>query len=212
MTPRRIPVTLIVVDSGPLISLAACERLELLDSFDRKVRITDVVRGECLRFPDKPGGAVLRRWFADLPGHAEVLSTPFLTLWQDAVTREDAGDETRPSKGIGDASVTWLLQRLLSRGPTEEIILVLSDDAPLGDGILQKRHPEIYMLSTRAFLQVLANFGVGPSVPTVMREILEAGRAVSRYTVDRPGRLSPGVKSSWTDGLSEAGLEPHEPE
>lgn len=43
-TFRRIPVTLVLVDAGPLISLAACGRLDLLDSFDKKVRVVDVVK------------------------------------------------------------------------------------------------------------------------------------------------------------------------
>lgn len=46
----RIPVDLVVVDSGPLISLALAGELELLKSFRRPIRILDVVREECTRF------------------------------------------------------------------------------------------------------------------------------------------------------------------
>lgn len=44
-------VDLIIPDSGPLISLAHADRLDLLDVFDRPVLIPDVVRLECLKKP-----------------------------------------------------------------------------------------------------------------------------------------------------------------
>ena len=52
---RRIPVDLVVIDAGPLISLALAGELELLKSFQRPLRIMDVVKAECTRFREKPG-------------------------------------------------------------------------------------------------------------------------------------------------------------
>lgn len=52
------PVTLIIADSGPLISLAVIDRLDLLQSFGRPVFVTDVVMHECTRLVDKPGAAL----------------------------------------------------------------------------------------------------------------------------------------------------------
>jgi len=53
----RVPITVVVVDSGPVISLAVCGRLDLLRSFSRPVRIADVARAECVRDLEKLGAA-----------------------------------------------------------------------------------------------------------------------------------------------------------
>lgn len=202
MNERRIPVTLVIVDTGPLISLAACDRLDLLDQFSLRVRVTDVVKAECLRYPNKVGGNVLGSWFSLFDGKTyDVVNTPFLQAWQDAVRQEEVGDETHPSKGIGDASIAWLLQRINSSSPQEEIVLLLSEDAPFGNGVVLATHPEVYMLSTRMFLKVLENFEIIESASQIVSEIADAGRTVARYAADRPGKIAPGVKAQWTDPL-----------
>lgn len=201
---RRISVTIVVVDSGPLISLAVSGQLRLLDEFARRIKITDVVQAECLRFPDRLGSDILARWFPGLdPERYMVISTPFLEIWKDAVQMETDGDETYPSKGIGDASIAWLIQRLNSTDQHGEVILLLSEDSAFGDAVIRARNPEVYMLSTRLFLKTLENFGRIPSAATILREIAEKGRAIARYSVDRPGRLSPSIKSQWTDVLKD---------
>src|SRR5260370_13682267 len=80
-TFKRVPVDLVVVDSGPLISLALAGELDLLKRFRRPIRILDVVKAECTRFRDKPGANELASWFAAnentqystvaTPGHLE---------------------------------------------------------------------------------------------------------------------------------------------
>lgn len=204
---RRIPITVVIVDSGPLISLAASAHLDLLDCFQRRVRITDVVRAECLRYPDKIGATELASWFQSFNGDKyRIVDTPLLDDWHEAVKQEEAGDDTHPSKGIGDASITWLIQRInsikVSKDVEDEIILVLSDDSSLGDSVIRARHPEVYMLSTRLFLQVLENFSVIPSATAIMREIVSAGRTAARYAADRPGKVDPGTRSQWADVLA----------
>ena len=195
-------MTLVIVDTGPLISLAACNHLDLLDQFSRRVRVTDVIKAECLRHSEKLGGNALAAWFGKFDGKRySTVETPFLDDWEEAVRQEEAGDETHPSKGIGDASVAWLLQRINASPPNNEIVLLLSEDAPFGDGVVLPSHPEVYMLSTRMFLKVLENFEVIGSAGEIVAEIAAAGRALARYAADRPGKIAPGVRSQWTDPL-----------
>ncbi len=79
MTSRRaVPVEVVVADAGPLVSLAACDRLALLEVFGRPVRVPDVVRAECLRFPDRVGAETLARWFASPGAGVRVMPTPLL--------------------------------------------------------------------------------------------------------------------------------------
>ena len=62
-TWRKKPVTIIVADSGPLISLACADELELLQAFGRPVVVADVVRAECTRNLGVPGEGRLAHWF-----------------------------------------------------------------------------------------------------------------------------------------------------
>jgi hypothetical protein len=48
------PVDLIIPDSGPLISLAHANRLDLIEVFDRPIVIADIVKLECLKKPTAP--------------------------------------------------------------------------------------------------------------------------------------------------------------
>ncbi|MDH6268568.1 hypothetical protein M2360_003974 [Rhizobium sp. SG_E_25_P2] len=199
---RRIPVNIVIVDSGPLISLAAVDRLDLLDSFSRPVTVSDVVAAECLRYPEKLGANRLTEWFRAFDGKRfRVMDTPLLPLWRDAVAEEEGGSDHLPSKGIGDASIAWLLHELPRLNPGDELVLVLTEDAGLGDGLIRGLGPQFYLLSTRMLLKTLENFGVISSAETLLSDIAAAGRSVSRYAVDRPGRLEGQRKSSWTDPL-----------
>jgi hypothetical protein len=116
---------------------------------------------------------------------------------------EENGDETHPSRGIGDASIAWLIQRLNSTSAQDEIVLMLSEDSAFGDSVIRTRNPEGYMLSTRLFLKTLENFGRVASAEIIIREIAEKGRSVARYAVDRPGKIDPKTRSQWTDALQE---------
>ena len=201
--PRRVPVTLVVVDSGPLISLAAARRLDLLGTFARPVLVVDVAREECLRDLRAVGAADLAAWFASLDGVSyRVEPTPILPVWREAAAREAAGDASRPTSGLGDAAAAWLLVRLRDGSPGE-VVLLLLEDAPFGDALVRLRHPEVYALSTRSFLQTLENFGVIPSAKEVILTIAAAGRTLARYGADRPGRLEGGRRTQWTGPLAD---------
>ena len=203
MTTRSgIPVNVIIADTGPLVSLAACGRLDLLGVFRRPVKVPDVVRAECLRYPDKIGAATLEEWFASANVPVETITTPLLAVWQQAVDKDKSDPRSHMSEGLGDATIAWLLRQIqggwIADGPT----LVLTEDGPFGDSVLRDTFPEVHVLSTRAFLRTLANFRIIPSAETVIEDIADAGRKLARYLADRPGRLSPGTKTTWADVLN----------
>lgn len=201
-TYRRIPVTLVLVDTGPLITLAACNRLELLDVFSKPIRIVDVVRAECLRHPDRVGAAALASWFENIDGkHIDIVTTPFLDDWIDAVEHEKAGDTATPSKQIGDAAIAYVLSGLARQKTSQEIVLLLLEDSALGDGVIKNIHPQVFALSTRAFLTVLENYGIIPSAAAILLDVAAAGRKVAPYRVERPGRMDQNARSEWTSSL-----------
>lgn len=201
-TRRGLPVRVVVSDSGPLISLAACGRLDLLQEFRRPILVPDVIRAECLRFPGRIGAATLAEWFEPSTCPAEVLPTPFMAVWQEAVATEDETPGLHTSVGIGDAATAWLLRQAQFGIGLDGPILVLTEDGPFGDGVLRDRFPEVHVLSTRALLRTLENFGRIVSAEAILGEIAQAGRQLARYLADRPGRPSPGTRTTWAEVLA----------
>jgi len=209
MSARRgVPIQVVIADSGPLISLAACGRLDLLGEFRRPVLIPDVMKAECLRFPEKVGAGTLETWFATPGCPIEIVPTPFLNMWREAVAADDADPKSRSALGIGDAAVSWILRQaqvgVLADSPT----LVLTEDGPFGDGVLRDRFPEVHLLSTRAFLRTLENLGRINSAEDIIADIAVAGRRLGRYLADRPGRPAPGTKTTWADVFAGASAVP----
>jgi predicted nucleic acid-binding protein len=208
-TWRKRPVTLIVADAGPLISLACADELRLLQSFGHPVVIADVVRKECTRKFGAPGEARLSQWFETAGGNQfKELDTPFLDVFTKAMAKEASGEDPEATVGLGDAAISWILKNLsrlkavdgqsLSVGPNE-LALVLTEDGPYGDGpILMKRHAHV--LSTRGWLKTLERLGLIPSYKAVIDEIQKGGRHVGRYMADRPATPAEGVQSDWKDG------------
>lgn len=143
-TWKKKPVTLIVADAGPLISLACGDELELLQSFGRPVLVADVVRKECTRKLGAPGEERLARWFESTGGNQfKELRTPFLPVFVEAMAREESGEDTDATVGLGDAAIAWILKNLprlksvdgqsLTVG-ANEIALVLTEDGPFAMG------------------------------------------------------------------------------
>jgi hypothetical protein len=208
-TWRKKPVTIIVADSGPLISLACADELELLQAFGRPVVVADVVRAECTRNLGVPGEGRLAHWFGGKGANQfKELHTPFLRVFQDALEKQASGEDVEATRGLGDAAIAWILKNLdrlkttagqplpFGRG---EIALVLTEDGPFGDGaVLMKRHAHV--LSTREWLKTLERLEVIPSAKAIIAEIQADGRRVPRYMADRPAMLDDGSRSDWKDG------------
>ncbi len=100
-----------------------------------------------------------------------------------------------------DAAAAWILSGIASQPRSNEMCLLLTEDANFGDVVIPSQNPGVHILSTRAFLKTLENFELIPSAAAIVDEIGEAGRRLARYYADRPGRPEPGLRTSWTDTL-----------
>jgi hypothetical protein len=189
------PVDLIIPDSGPLISLAHANRLDLIEVFDRPIIIADIVKLECLKKPTTPDFPVLERWFARIGNRARVVETPMRDAYEAALLRERAG-EPRATSGFGDATLSYMLRRLDIYTAPGSIPLVLIEDERASK--LLARHEQAHILSTRTWLISLERAGVIPSARDVINEIAHGGRSLSGLQADRPG-VRNEVKSAWID-------------
>lgn len=205
-----MPVTLVIVDTGPLISLAVIDRLDLLQFFGRPVFITDVVRDECVRDLSKPGAQRLKDWF-ELTGHNQtqvvsLIETPFGEAYRRAQAMEAEGVEDA-TKDFGEYSAHWVLSHLkgllkkLHLNEGDHIGLFLAEDKKFFFEPGQ-RPPRTHFLITRSFLQSLENVGLIPSAKSLVDEIKIERPNFAKLNQDMP--VIEGMnRSSYVESMSE---------
>lgn len=186
-------VDLIIPDSGPLISLAHANRLDLVEVFDRPVAVLDVVKLECLKKREAPDYEILKSWF-DRSGNAvRIVDTPLCATYQKALEDERSGRNPRATRGLGDATFGWLLPNLGDVVAPGAIPLVLLEDRNLS---LTLDLGLAHILSTRAWLSGLERAGVIESAAEVIEQINRHGRNLSTLQADRPVERD-NRKSGW---------------
>lgn len=192
------PVDIIIPDAGPIISLAHADRLDLIDVFTRPVKILDVVKLECLRKPDSPDHGRLQEWFQRTGNRIEIIGTPLIQIYREALEQEHAGRNAKATRGLGDATLAWALQNIESFADRDAIPLVLVEDRTLGASLarLNKAH----ILSTRSWLAALEESGHIVSAKEVISEINQHGRMLSNLAMDRPASHD-DAETSWMDVL-----------
>lgn len=182
---KLVPVTLVISDTGPLISLAVIDRLDLLQAFGTTVFVTDAVMHECLRHADKPGAARLQKWFEDVGSNQHsIVKTPFGPAYLEAVRQEEQDGVEGATKNFGEWATSWVMDHLPSLlkqmrlNPGDHFGLILSEDNAYlyGKRTAQgssRQHP---FLSTRAFFFALEKAGFIPSAENLKQEVKSSGR------------------------------------
>lgn len=174
---------LILPDSGPLISLAHADRLDLLEVFDRPILVPDVVKLECLKRPSAPDFEALQRWFRQSGNRISILEMPMRAAYEAALERERAG-ERRATSGFGDATLAYVLRRLDDYAAPDAVPLVILEDESAAR--LLSRYGRAHILSTRAWLVSLERAGAIASAQGVIDAIARGGRSLSELQMDRP--------------------------
>lgn len=190
---KRFPVDIIIPDTGPLITLAASDRLDLLQTFGRQIFITDIVQRECTVKTDAPGSAELSDWIAS-KGHNQfhTIETPFAETWDKLRAIPVPPGSKPPTKGFGEVSIAWTIANIERFASPKSVTLVLIEDGRAGDSM-----PEgVHILSTRAWLRTLVNIGLLKEHASISNNRL---RIVSKYLRDKPVSFAAGKRSDWTE-------------
>jgi hypothetical protein len=191
------PVTLVIADSGPLISLAVVDRLDLLQSFGTPVFVTDAVMYECTRLSSRPGADRLRAWF-EVAGDNQhrIVKTPFGAAYLEALALEAGGIEGA-TKNFGEWATSWTMDNVealfrdMRLEPGRHIGLIISDDKDYLNGRPphDKIPPNTHVLSTRAFFVALEGLGLIASAEDLRESIRQSGRPqLAKSLIDRPFR------------------------
>lgn len=198
-TYKKHPVTQIITDTGPLISLACADRLDLLQAFNRPVLIPDVIMEECLRKQDAPGGSRLQAYFSENGSNQfEIIPTPMGPIMKDMVGRERAGEIVDGFAGFGDATISWVVANLDRIKAPGSIALVLTEDSSFGDVALANSSSTVHVLGFRAWLGYLEANEIISSKNDISRLMMENGRRLNKYSADRPGKVDKGTRTDWT--------------
>ena len=212
MTDHIQPVTLIIADTSPLLSLAVIDRLDLLQSFGAPVYVTDVVKYECLRYEDRPGADKLREWFNAGGGNQHrVVPTAFGPAYLAARKMEEDGTVANATENLGEGSITWTLDHLedlarsMGLNPGDHYGLVLSDDNDYANAVPPHKLPSnAHLLSTRAFFVALARLGIIESANDLREQVKAGGRPrMSKALLDRPAKTGAGV-TDYQEGIKRA--------
>ena len=188
MTAKR-PIRLVIPDTGPLISLAAGDALDLLLLAREDVRIvlTDMVEFEATRRADEyVDGAKIRQFLMYHAQRIEVLPT---TIGQMALPdmhrRLDQGESAQMPKDIGELSIMNVVISLRTANPGDPTLVLIEDDWFTANAYAVPGN--IHLLSTAAFLDGLEQAGVLPSAAEVRMRIQHQRPSFrSEWRVDLP--------------------------
>lgn len=188
---------LVVPDSGPLISLALLDRLDLLEKFTCAIVVTDMVQYEVERggseAPDRP---VLERWFARQSNQVQVVETTYGLMYR--ALPADLQAQIRLKKNAGENSIREFADHVReSLGPDDQVLVLFEDQA------VQKmdfgRH--VHLLHTYAFFVTLENLGVIPSALALVDELKEKRRLLARDLFERQASQADGEAADWTSAV-----------
>ncbi|MCJ2073332.1 hypothetical protein MKK75_31870 [Methylobacterium sp. J-030] len=164
---------LVIPDSGPLITLALVDRLDLLDRFRCPILVTDMIHAELTRGPDTASDkAVFERWYAGRANRIQTVETLYGTMWR-ALPEATRRTIKRQFPNAGEESIREFAARVGDVLPLDDQILVLFEEEKV-KRMTFGRH--VHLLQTWAFLVALERMGVIPSADNLHRQIADRGR------------------------------------
>jgi hypothetical protein len=184
-------VVIVVPDTGPLISLARAERLDLLTLLRLPVYIVDQVFFEATRSEGKPDAAAIAEFVAGNAAQVHVAET---ATGINARLAREAGLASRRQSSLGEASVSEFLTDFDNRFDDVAPLLIFEDSDILKGRIVIPGN--VHVVSTKTFVYGLALRRLIADPDAVWQSIKNAGRNPSETEHDRAGTTSRG-KTEW---------------
>ncbi len=195
-------LSIIVTDSGPLITLAAAESLDALLLPELPVIVPDMVRFEVIQDLDKPGAHDVADWIRhNEPQRVRVASTEVFEEFE-VLRRISAATRT---KDRGEQAAAEVLSRELDKKGCGAI-LIFEDSMVRRPNFLIRLPDEVVVTSTSEFLFGLEKHGLLQNADGILAravslrgsEILNRRLGVSSSSADPqdwPSRMAPASRS-----------------
>lgn len=188
---------LVIPDTGPLITLALIDRLDLLDRFRCPILVTDMIHAEITRGPDTaPDKATFERWYAARGNRVQTVDTLYGTMWRE-LPEETRRSIKRQFPDAGEESIREFAGRIAEVLPEGDHLLVLFEEEKV-KRMAFGRH--VHLLHTWAFLVALERMGVIPSADELRAQVEGRGRTIARDVYERRASAEDGDAQDWTDG------------
>ncbi|GAC1530696.1 MAG: hypothetical protein NVS2B4_09700 [Ramlibacter sp.] len=148
-------LSIIVTDSGPLITLGVAQALDALLAPGLPVIVPDMVRFEVIRDLEKPGAKEVADWIrANEPGRVRVASTE---VFEEFEILRRVNSATR-TNNRGEQAAAEVLARQLEQ-QDHGAILVFEDSMVRKNNFLIRLPDEVVVTSTAEFLLALEEHG-----------------------------------------------------
>lgn len=198
-------IRVVLPDTGPLISLAMGQALELLLLVAEDVRLvlTDVVAYEAThRSSEFADARSIQEFLAAHAARIEVAPTTVGAMaLADIARKKAAGESAALPKDLGELSITNFVISLRSTNPGDPMLVIIEDDWFATSAYAVPGN--IHLLSTSAWLDGLEALGLIPSAAEVRGRIQSARPNFrGQLQVDMPAAKVAGG-TDWRSAFSE---------
>ncbi len=174
MASSHVP-RILVMDTGPLITLAVAESLDYLLMPNVPVIIPDAVLFEATRKSEAIGAISINEWVQQ---HADQVNTVPTTLFENYVAGLEFGLDRFPN--LGEQSAFEVIEKTPFFSEKDVAILLSEDDKVIrGLSIPESERDRIIVVTTHDFLQGLELAQRINSVDAVYQRAKDGGRSAS---------------------------------
>ena len=157
-------LSLIVTDSGPLITLAIAGALDVLFLPGLPVIVPDMVRHEVIADLSKPGAMLVADWIR--ANHSQRLSVAPTEVFEEFMLLKSINPATK-TKNRGEQAAAEVLAKVLE-GQDFGAVLVFEDSAVRKTNFLLRLPDAVVVASTSEFLFGLESRGVIASAQAIL--------------------------------------------
>jgi predicted nucleic acid-binding protein len=174
-------IRLLIPESGPLISLARVDRLDLIDRFDGQIILPDAVAIEVTRRKELQDAKTISDWLSRGGNRVQIVETTFGQLVKqnqellEMLPPEIQKQQSRKFqiKNVGEHAVREFTDSIRTAISEKDTALVLFEDQRIkkmdfGD--------HVHLMSTWSFAKALERMDIIPSASGLFDEIEDAGR------------------------------------
>ncbi len=185
---------LVLADTGPLITLAYADALDLLLLLDMPIYIVDEVYFEATHNTKYKDARLIKDFISK---HKNVISIPETFIGKSASKFRSENPDKKVPRDLGEAAIQNFVNNELFESIGEDVpALLLFED----DKNISIRNDMIHLLSTKKLIYTLAELGLIGSGALVWKKINDNGRAPNDEMIDEPARLSKGT-SFWKPNI-----------
>jgi hypothetical protein len=176
MPPEPITAKILIVDAGPLITLAAATSLDYLLYADGTVIIPDAVFFEATRDASRLGANVIVEWVNANLERIHIAPTNAFA----AFTRIYEAGEIDRQADLGERAAVEYARHHIHLEPNERAVVLSEDRKVTGLRLAREEASRAIIITMRDFLLTLERIGRINSADAVYEAAADAGRTPSR--------------------------------